>query len=244
MDIKNGVGAQNNDRIRSVLINFLEGFTSPAFGAAPKREIELAVFAMLVELNLIKKEDSLYDVMTSLRVTRSKARQLLFDLEVRAKADNKEELDAAVCSAVTETKFSKDGDYFVLEVENPLVQAYLKNEVKKLGHITDTSFNAEIVRLSLAAVTELLVSRMSDEQKTTVQRNLVAAGAPEKPSVKGVVKGALGTLANKVAGEVAKDAAGELVENAPKLLRSIVDGTVDQVQGLWRSLFPNEEDPV
>lgn len=224
------------DDVKAALRPLLAVATSPAFGAVSKRELELALFETFRELGIIERKASLFSLMTELRVTRAKASQLLFDIEVRSRGDDVAGLDGEVRLALAETKFAKDGDLFVLEIENPLVQAHLRNRLRELGHVSDASFNSAIVRMSIDAATDLMVELIPADRRGTVKEALVAAGAPDG-SVKGVLKGALKTLGKKFAGQAGDQLAEGVVDRAEEFLQPLFAvagrGITDVWTGLW-----------
>lgn len=222
--------------VKAALRQLLQVATSPAFGAVSKRELELALFEMLRELGLIEKRASLFSLMTELRVTRAKASQLLFDIEVRSRGGDATGLDEEVRSALKATKFAKDGDLFVLEIENPLVQAHLRNRLRELGHVSDASFNSAIVRMSLEAATDLILDLVSADDRAAIKRALVAAGA-EDGSVRGVIKGALKTLGSKIIGEAAGQIAEGVVDKAEGFLTPVFEGAQERITEVWTTVL-------
>jgi len=138
----------SKETLVEALSKFLGDFFTPAFGSMPKREIELAVFELLQSLSVVEGKASLYELMTQLRITRAKAAQLLFDIEVRRLGND--ELKSLLAEALVSPRFAKDGEYFVLEIENPLVHAYLKEKLRKLSGafclLTDTYVLVSIVQ--------------------------------------------------------------------------------------------------
>ena len=78
MDIGKIIDDADEAEIRKAMKSFLSDFTRPAFGSLPKREIELIVFQMLRDIGVLRKDASLYDLMTDLRITRAKASGLMF----------------------------------------------------------------------------------------------------------------------------------------------------------------------
>lgn len=222
--------------VKAALRQLLLVATSPAFGAVSKRELELALFEMLRELGLIGKKASLFSLMTELRVTRAKASQLLFDIEVRGRGDNPDALDDEVRDALKATRFAKDGEFFVLEIENPLVLAHLRDRLRGLGHVSDTSFNAAIVRMPLDAVTDLIVSLIPEDSRAGVRQALIRAGAPDN-SIKGVLTNALKTLGAKVVGDAADGLAQGVVNQASAFLGPIFTGAQAAITENWSAVL-------
>jgi hypothetical protein len=228
--------------VKRALRPFLETITTPAFGAISKRETDLAAFEMLRTLGLVDRKASLFSLMTQLRITRAKASQILFDIEVRARGGDAGALDEEVREALKATRFAKDGDFFVLEIENPLLQAHLRNRLRELGHISDTSFNSAIVRMPLDAVTDLMIALIPVDGRELVRRALVAAGAPDR-SIKGVLKGALKALGSKILGDAADQMAEGVVETASEFLGPIFEGAREGITNGWRDILQARDQP-
>ena len=240
MNISQALDAVDQGKLKSEIESFLRDFMAPAFGSLPKREIELRVFDLMRNLNVVKPEATIYSLMTDLMVTRSKASQLLFDLEIRQHGNNPEKLDELIKKALIDTKFAKDGDYFVMEIENPLTIAHMRQRIRDLGHFSDTSFNSSLVRAPLDTVTDLILSIIPEGQHQAIKAALVDAGAPDG-SLKGVIKGALKKLGSKVIGEAADQLAEGIVDNSADFLKPLVNAGVEQVSSKWSVLFADKK---
>lgn len=220
----------SKEALVEALSKFLSDFCTPAFGSMPKREIELAVFELLQGLSVVENKASLYELMTQLRITRAKAAQLLFDIEVRRLGSD--ELRSLLAEALVSPRFAKDGEYYVLEIENPLVHAYLKERLRKLNHVSDTSFNSALIRMPVDAVSDLIADHLMEEQREAVRIALVAAGAPDT-SWRGVLRSALKKLGAKFIGK----ASDELVDDASEFLKPILNGASESIEPIWSSVF-------
>lgn len=240
MNIEETLAGVDDGQLRSELASFLSDFMNPAFGSLPKREIELRVFDLLRNLGVVKREATIYGLMTDLKVTRTKASQLLFDLEIRQHGNDQERLDDLVKQALINTNFAKDGDFFVMEVENPLTLAHMRQRIRALGHFSDTSFNSSLVRAPLDTVTDLMLAIVPGVQHQAIKDALVDAGAPDS-SIKGVIKGALKTLGGKVIGEAADQAAEGIVDSSANFLGPLVNAGIDQIRERWSVLFDGEQ---
>ena len=62
---------------KEVLDRFLIQYLNPAFGALPKQEVELLVLKLLVDLGAVDARPSIYELVSKLKVTRTKARRLI-----------------------------------------------------------------------------------------------------------------------------------------------------------------------
>lgn len=214
MEIDTVIDGLDEAGAKAALKRLLGAYTAPAFGALPKREIDLLVFCEMSRLGVVPADASLYDLMTGMRVSRAKASQLLFEREVRSRTPA--DLDVAVTNALGRVRFEKSGDIFSIEIEDPLLHAHLKERLRRLGHASDTSFNPSLVRMGLDAARDLIVDVMPEDRRKAVRKALIDAGAPDD-SVKGVVGRALKAIGSKV-GSGATDMATEAAKDQVKLL--------------------------
>ncbi|MFG6178932.1 hypothetical protein ACGTN6_16980 [Halomonas sp. THAF12] len=235
MNIEQIVNDSSDEETKSALTYFLQSYMTPAFGALPKNEVELIVLNVLEKLNAIDEEPELYELVSKLKVTRSKARGLIYDRELRRSSE--EELDGKVKALLKKPLIQKNGDLYVLEVENPLVSDHLRSKVQKLGYVSDGSFSPSIVKLGLDAVAALIESYLTEQERDDVKGALVAAGAPDT-SFKGVIKATF----KKVAGKVASDTGEALMEKASDFISPIIDAGVDLVTEKARELFEEADE--
>ena len=241
MDIEQSLEEVGEDALRSEIASFLTDFMIPAFGSLPKREIELRVFDLLRNLGVLRTEATIYSLMTDLKVTRAKASQLIFDLEIRRYGSDRNRLDDLIRQSLIDAKFAKDGDYFVMEIENPLTLAHMRQRIREIGHFSDTSFNSALVRAPLDTITDLMLSIIPEGKHTAIKDALVAAGAPDN-SVKAVIKGALKTLGRKVIGEAADQVAEGIVDNSAEFLGPLVNAGIQQITTRWQQIFADNEE--
>jgi hypothetical protein len=220
---------------RSVLAKLLSAYLSPAFGSLPKREIDLLFYGALEDLGYVNSDPSIYSIVKSLRVTRAKARNLLYDIELRRL--NTDVLDERVRGALKQPLIQKQGDTFVLEIENPLELDHLRSIVQSLGHASDGSFSPSLVRLSSGAFAALMEHFIDKSERDVLQRALVKAGAPDT-SLAGIFKGVL----KKVASKVAADAGEAALEQVGEYLTPFVDGAVDKAVEIATSLFSKDSE--
>ena len=233
MDINQIVNDATEEETKSALSYFLQSYMSPAFGALPKNEVELIVLNVLEKLRAIDDEPKLYEFVSKLKITRSKARGLIYDRELRQ--SSVEELDEKVKNLLRKPLIQKNGDLYVLEVENPLVSDHLRSKVQKLGFVSDGSFSPSIIKLGLDAITALIESYLSDQEKIDVRAALVAAGAPDT-SFTGVLKATL----KRVASKVASDTGEALMEKASDFISPIIGASIGLITQKAGELFDSE----
>jgi hypothetical protein len=200
------LGEIDDASAKEALIKIFKNYINPAFGALPKRENEIIMFQVLQDLKIFDSNPDQYSVLSSLRVTRSKARALLYESNLRKEVDLEEELLEVLKNPV----LLKDNDKVCLEIDNPLLLDYLKHVLKELGHITDGSFSPDLVRLTPDAYKKLLNKKFSKISKKDLKKALIECGAATEITVKSILSGVLKKVGKKVA-DKAGDQAGELL---------------------------------
>jgi hypothetical protein len=169
-----------NERLAQAFVDIMEAYMSPAFGSMTKRDMEILLFMKLEDLGLISLDAEIYDIVTTLRVTRSKARNLLYDARLRS--TNQEGLERQLIELLCKPNIDKSGDHVILELDNPYLIDYMRSRLRKLGHLTDGSFSQEIVKLRVNAFTELLVSTIPHDRREKIVQELDKEGYLEKSS--------------------------------------------------------------
>lgn len=235
MEIREKLDALDMDHLKDAAEEFLDGLCTPAFGALPKSEIELLVLRFLENVGAIGSEPELYELVLKLRVTRTKARNLIYERELKRLSPG--QLDERVKSLVKRPLIQKDGEQFVLEVENPLVSDHLRARVKKLGYVSDGSFSPNIVKLPLDAIVALFDYYIENHQQDEVRQALVDAGAPDT-SFRGVVKSVLKKIATRVASETGE----ALIDTASEYIGPIVDAATEGLADKISEVFPQENE--
>lgn len=230
MDINQIVNDVTEDVAKDALSYFLQSYLTPAFGALPKNEIELIVLQVLEKLQAIDEEPQLYEFVSKLKVTRSKARNLLYSRELRRASEPG--LDEKVKNLLKRPLIQKSGELYVIEVENPLVSDHLRSKVQKLGYVSDGSFSPSIVKLGLDAITALIESYLTAQEKADIKRVLVAAGAPDT-SFRGVLKATLKKVASKVAAESGEAVMDKVADFISPILEAGIQVVTDRAAELF-----------
>ena len=215
---------------KAALDSFLLGYLNPTFSVLPKGEIELQVLKLLIELGAISKNPSIYELVSKLRITRAKARKLIYDRELRTRTT--EDLDREVRELLKNPLIQKSGELFVLEVENPLIADHLRSKLKRLNHVTDGSFSPSIVSLTLNAIVALIEDEVPESDQKLATASLIAAGAPEK-TFRGIVKATLRKLGSKIA----SDTGDAVAEQVSDYVGPLIDCTVEITKDKFKVLF-------
>jgi len=194
------------EKAKEALVQIYINYLNPAFGALPKRENEIVMFQQLQNLDIYEENPELYSLVSSLRITRSKARTLLYESNLRKDTDLESELIDVLKTPV----LLKDNDKVCLEIDNPLLIDHLKHSLKELGHITDGSFSPDLVKLTPDAYRVLLNNKFSKISKKDLKKALVACGSEKEMTIKSILTGVLKKVGKKVVGELG-DQLGESI---------------------------------
>lgn len=68
-----------HDDLRKSLSIIIAEYCTPSFGSMTKHDIDLLLFKSLISLGVFSANPSIYDVMRELKVTRNKARNLIYE---------------------------------------------------------------------------------------------------------------------------------------------------------------------
>lgn len=212
----------NDADAKKALVSLLKSYMSPAFGSLPKREVDIAIFQILQDLSIFDASPELYSLLASLRITRSKARTLLYESNLR-KSSN-ETLDKELAKILVDPLL-KDNDKICLEVGNPLLIDHIKYILKDLSYITDSSFSPELIKLSPDAYASLINKKLAKVSKKDIDVALIKCGVKKEVNVGTLLKAVL----KKVGKRVADDAGDQAGESLGEYLGDLFSGSKEQV---------------
>lgn len=207
-ELLKGLNKVSQEDSKKSLIKIYEAFLNPAFGSLPKRELEILMFQALQDLNIFDSTPDMYSMVSSLRITRSKARNLLYESNLRRTSS--ESLEQELINYLSNPILLKDSEKVCLEIDNPLLIDHLRKSLKDLRHITDGSFSPELVKLTPVAYKALLNSKFSKISKDDLDQALIECGSKKKVNVQTLLTGVLKKVGKKVADD-AGDQAGEFI---------------------------------
>ena len=213
--------------ISKVLEEMLQKYSNPSFGSMSKRDIDILMFTALQDLGIIDSNPQIYDVVRLLHITRSKARNLIYESTLRRQEADKMDayLKKELERVIVQPKFLKEGDKICIEIDNPLLIDYIRQQLRDLGHITDGSFSSELVKMTSNAFTDLYVSILSDANLSNIKAKFVALGLEQDKSPKAIVKQVLMSICRIVLGR-----AGEaLADTACNALKNWMAGQFDDI---------------
>ncbi|MAU15914.1 MAG: hypothetical protein CMH46_10300 [Muricauda sp.] len=234
-EIINKLDELDSENVKNAFKELLQDYLTPAFGSISKRDFDILLFIKLQKLGIFTKNPEIYEIVSELRVTRAKARNLLYESKLRQ--TSKTELDQELKEILKTPIFLKDNDKIGIEIDNPYLIDHLRAKLKQLNHITDGSFSPELVRLTTDAFVSLFESYLPEESKDEIKQAFIDIGAEADTSLKGVLKGAFKKLGSKIADE----AGGQVAESVGEYLGPIISGSIDLMKNKFTGLFTEEE---
>lgn len=182
---------------------FAETYFSQAFGILPKSEIDLLVFKLLVDAKAINPEGSIFSIARALNITPAKARNILFQYQLRF-VDGPT-ADAMILRTMASARFSVSGNNLVFGIESPLVRAAIQAKLRENGVFADISLSGEILHLPLDHFAHFITLLLTKEKISELERQLKKAGHLKRGSLvdafKTAAEGAMKAGASSVIGE-------------------------------------------
>lgn len=191
---------------------FIAAYASTAFGVLPKSEIDLLVFALLVEAKVIDPEGAIFRIARALNITPTKARTLLFAHQLRTVSED--DADHAVMIALTTARYRKEGDNLAFGVHSPLNYAAIRAKMQDGGVFADISLSGDIMRVSPEQFGKVLASLVTETQAKRLVERLGKQKVIDEKTVKAAIE--------KIGADLAKDAFGAGKDEAFKALGELI----------------------
>lgn len=220
--LNDNLRGKNSDELRDVLKKILLNYCSPSFGGMAKHDTDLLIFDAMISLSIFDSTPSIYDVMRELKVTRSKARNLIYEHQLRS-VENEHQLLVELREILKHPLLSSKSDNVCLEIDNPYMVDFIRNELKKLGHITDGSFNPEMVKMSTAAFSDLYYNCMEEADKKELKNRMIKLGVTPDMSLKAVLPHLFKEVATKVAKAAFGKVGQDIAENCVNVLQGVIE---------------------
>ncbi len=215
------------------------------FGAMSKSEFEIQLFMSLQDEEYFGKGKSydLYAIQSKLKITKAKARNLVYAAELR-RPNHEDKLDNALARTLFEAHFfyEKDSRNISLEIENPRLIDYLKHKLKEMGHITDASFSPDIIKMSIDAYSSILESYRKknediDRNIKSVYKKMVSIGAIKDTSLAATIKTLLLSVSRIAGGKLVE----EVVGSGYDFLQPILTGKCEELLAALKDLLDKNE---
>jgi len=132
---------------------FRERYLAVPFASLTKSETDYVLFSCLVDAGYLNRSDPIFTIAQRLRVTPTKAKNLLYQYELRTLTDEDAAQTDALSAAIVVVGYTEDADsekeLLTIGIENGYLRDVLIARLKKAGVYTDTSFNRELIVVKL-----------------------------------------------------------------------------------------------
>ena len=98
----------DSKEVKRAFKELITAYMNPAYGSMSKRDFDILLFMKLQDLKIIEKDPDLYDIVSNLKVTRAKARNLLYEAKMRNSSE--EMLDKELRELLSTPIFFKEND--------------------------------------------------------------------------------------------------------------------------------------
>ena len=169
------VESASPEKVRQALALTFSPHANPVFGASKSVEHEVAAFNAMKLLGYLSDSPDEFELVEKLRVTKSKARALLYQVALRVDSSAENEADE-LRAILTNPRIAVDGDFYLIEVPQPLAMYRLRHRVRQLGFLSDGSFSGSVARLKQPALTVLVESIIPEAERIIVIEGLKRAG--------------------------------------------------------------------
>lgn len=215
---RHAIDAVSPEVLRDALSMLLAPHASPVFGAAKTIDHEVAAFNALKKLGYLAQDADEFDLVQKLRVTRTKARSLLYQAALRTERSD-DQNTAALKRILCEHEIAVDGKYFVVEIPDPLLLEDVRRRVRRAKAISDKSFSGSIARLTDRALAHLLVDIL-DRDSSRERNSKLTRGTHYTPkTLQDAVVKLLAEAAKKAIGDRVASSLVVLGQEIPRLLQ-------------------------
>ena len=188
----------SNANIKALISDFFEFYTTPAFGARSKSEIDLKVFELLRERGDI--DDDYYNVSRKLKITPTRAKNLILNAKLRRESGN---YDEKFIDLLKNLKFKisvNSNEIILLYVPDILFREHIKAILKQQGIIWDSSFNSEIVKIRLDDFLDIVYEKLKFKDSLIINWEIEKPKIKEKifSQLKDVCKGMLSVIIEQI----------------------------------------------
>jgi hypothetical protein len=222
----------SEDALRQAVQELLASHFRPVFGASRAIEHEIAAFNALKALGYLPPDPDEFQLVEFLRVTKTKARNLLYQAALRQE-EGGEDTDEKLRKVLQNPRIVREGNVFLIEVPQPLTMDRLRRRVRQLGFLSDGSFSGSVARVPEAALIALVQNLISQDGQRAIMRDLHRQVVSEN-TFPGILIGALQVDGRRLVGEAGGtvaasigDTLGLFFENNTQALISILCGDGD-----------------
>lgn len=229
--LRSAVGAASESVLKEALVELLQAHAMPVFGAAKTVEHEIAAIRALQRLGLISSSPDEFELVFGLRVTKAKARSLIYQMALRDSA-NSVGSDQSLRDLISRALVAMDGDKVLIEVSQPLLMDALRQRIRALGYVSDGSYSGSIARIQIPAMAALVKGLIPEAERNEVLAQLKRQGMPGD-DLQSVLTGLLRKMGMKLAGHVGDEIMGRASDYLCTLVSENSASALKKLRTIW-----------
>lgn len=132
----------------------LDKYLERGFGSMNKNDFEVWIFSQLL-LSELNGMDN-YAISLKLRIPESKVKRLRYEASLKYGQYDEKKLTKKINNLLQKSFFKKNGASIQFVVEDVYVRKHLDSILKKSGSFSDSSFNSEIVSVTISDLETIL----------------------------------------------------------------------------------------
>lgn len=126
----------------------IQDYINRGFGSMTKNDFEVWIFSQWIA-DPKNKEKSNYKISRELRIPESKVKRLRYEVDLNYQDTSDEEKNAQIIALLTKAQLKRNGAQIQFNVEDPVMRKYMDHLLKQAGYFADSSFNSEVVSLTI-----------------------------------------------------------------------------------------------
>lgn len=159
--------------------DFIADLSTVGITSISSRELQGRVLEFILKARKDFDCTNYFELSKSLLVPESKLKKMIYEVQLRDISKQMEDLKSKDQRNKVESKvlgeavkyFRVEGNIVILEMQDEFAKNLLKNKLRALNHITDSSFNPELVKIEIDAFIELIKLYLPEKHKTKKQIN-------------------------------------------------------------------------
>ncbi|MBR4336769.1 MAG: hypothetical protein IKP91_00810 [Bacteroidaceae bacterium] len=166
----------NTQQQNKTLYDVIKEYVKRGFGSMNKNDFEVWIFNYLLHGDLLGKSN--YDISVELRMPESKVKRLRYEASLKyGNPTDTSQYNEAFKSLLGNVNLKKGSNNIVqFAVEDTQLRHYLDSILKKKGRFADTSFNTEVVSITLDDLAMLLDETCTENEKETFKKKVNGSG--------------------------------------------------------------------
>ena len=173
---------------KSSVSDAIQAYLNHGFGSMTKNDFEVWIFHQLLQGRLFGKSN--FDISVKLQIPESKVKRLRYEASLKyGNPSDTAQYDEAFKRLLENVKLKK-GSHNVVQfaVEDLQLRKYLDATLKRKGRFADTSFNTEVVSVTLDELAILLDATCTQEEKKKLMKAAKGEGAFKEVALKSLQK--------------------------------------------------------